>query len=399
MDMKNLSVEQRLQRAFVQVSRHPDYCLVSGVMLCGKSTVHDTGIPTACTDGWNVQYGRAFMDKLSEPEFNFVVLHETYHKAFRQMTVWDALWKQDARRANKAADFVINQLIVDADPSGAFASPPEGARLDPQYRGMNTKEVFDALNGRGDGKKGEKGEKGEKGDAEGGAGLDEHKWGEGEGEGEGDERGRAIDRALRQGKEVQKRIGKGKGRGNTALDELLAPTVNWREQLREFVQSVVAGKDISTWRRPARRGMARDMYLPSSYSESVGEIVVAIDTSGSVSGAELRAMVSEMVGICESVVPDKVHLIWWGTEVVGEQVFKPGEYEDMAQALKPKNGGGTDLACVFNWVQEKRLNPACIIVLTDGAWRTPSNIPSCPVLFGMTTDTVSPFGVTIKVEV
>lgn len=385
MDMKSLSVEQRLHRAFAQITRHRKFCLVSGVMMCGTTRVDDT-VPTAYTDGWNVTYGRTFMDKLSEPEFNFVVLHETFHKALRQMTVWKALWKQDARRANASADHVINLMIADADPDGGFASPPEGALLDAQYRGMDTKQVFDLL--------GQQGESDES--------LDQHGWQEAGSSGDTKEKERqsqAIDQALRQGKEIQKGITKGKGGGVRGLDELTAPKVNWREQLLEFVTASTKGNDHSTWRRPSRRGMARGVYQPITYSESVGEIVVAIDTSGSVSGAELRAMVSEMVGICESVVPDKVRLIWWGTEVVGEQVFKPGEYEGMAQALKPKNGGGTDLSCVFDWVIERRVSPACVVVLTDGAWDTPHNIPAYPVLFGMTTDTVSPFGVTIKVEV
>ena len=399
-----LTVEQRLQRAFVQITRSPEYCLVSGVMLCGKSSVSDS-VPTAQTDGWNVQYGRKFMAKLNEKEFTAVVLHETYHKAFRQLTVWKAIHKENHRLANRAADYVINIMIDDADPNHRVAHLPEGALLDAQYRGMNTKEVFEILKKK-QGRKPKDGEEGEP--------LDDHEWGEegkegGEGNKEGEEgkeggegkegvdRDRAIDNALRQGKVLQKRIGNGKGGGTTALDELLAPTVNWRDQLREFVTSIANGKDLSTWRRPSRRGMARDVYLPATYSETVGEIVVAIDTSGSIGGEELRSMVSEMVGICEQVMPDKVHLIWWGSSVVGEQVFEPGQYEGMARSLRPKDGGGTDLHCVFDWVIERRVTPACVVVLTDGCWDTPP-APPYPVLFGMTTDTVSPFGTTIRIK-
>ena len=143
----------------------------------------------------------------------------------------------------------------------------------------------------------------------------------GEGEGEGDERGRAIDRALRQGKEVQKRIGKGKGRGNTALDELLAPTVNWREQLREFVTNVTAGKDMSTWRRPNRRFIADNIYMPSSISETMGELVIACDTSGSIGQRELTQFLSECKVIFDSVRPARVRLLYWDTTVCADETI------------------------------------------------------------------------------
>lgn len=380
----SLSVEQRLQRAFVQISNSPEYCLVSGVMLCGASTVSDT-VPTACTDGWNVQYGRKFMSGLNEKEFNGVVLHETYHKALRQLTIWAALNEENPRLANMAADYVINLMIEDADPSHLVACLPKGALLDETFRGMNTKEVFEFLKENGKGGKGGKGEP-EEGD---GSAVDTHEWADPK-TGDADsavhaQRDQAIDGALRQGRELQKRIGKGRGGGNRALEDLLAPKVNWREQLRDFVTSITAGKDETSWQRLSRRGMSRGVHLPYTYSESVGEIVVAIDTSGSISDRELRLVVSELVGICEQVTPDKVHLIWWGSGVVGEQLFVPGQYDGMASALRPANGGGTDLSCVPAWITEHRVTPTCLIVLTDGYFDA-IPAPGYPCLFVLTHD-------------
>ena len=397
-----LSVERRVQRAHVQLMRSPEFCLLSGVIMCGAVKVEDDArrCPTAYTNGWDVTYGRAFIETLTEPQLNAVIVHENMHKALKQLSMWKKLWDISPKKANMAADYVVNNIIEELDTTHRITQLPDSALIDPMFKGMNTKQVFDLLDkggGKGKGKGKGKGEGGEPSEGEGGEPMDGHGWEEAEeGSEEGKRREEALDQAIRQGEIIRKKIGEGKGTGSSALDELLRPQVNWREQLREFITSVTSGRDESTWARPSRRGMSRDMYLPSTYSESVGDIVVAIDTSGSIGGKELLAMVSEMVGICEQVSPDKVHLIWWGTSVVGEQVFTKGQYEGMASALKPKDGGGTELSCVFEWVIERRVTPACVVCLTDGCWATPP-VPPYPVLFGMTTDTVAPFGKTIRV--
>jgi predicted metal-dependent peptidase len=362
-------------------------------MMCGATAVTDSPV-TAYTDGWNVTYGRAFMDGLGEKEFAAIVLHENFHKMLKQLTVWKKLNEIDARRANRAADYVINLMIDDLDPSHNVASLPVGALIDDKYRGMDTKQVFDLLKGEDEGE----GEGEGKGEGEDAGTLDEHKWGEAGERTEQEQKAidDAIDQAIRQGAILAKKAGVGKG-GSRLLEGLTAPTVDWRAQLAEFVRSVTTGKDESTWRKPNRRWLAQGLYMPSTYSEAVGEIVVAIDTSGSIGDDELKAMVSELVGICEQTQPSKVTLLWWGSRVVGVQEFKPGEYSDMATALKPAGGGGTDLNCVLDWVRVSTVKPVCMVVLTDGAFEFPP-APDYPTLFGMTTTVVAPWGVTIQVK-
>ncbi len=62
------------------------------------------------------------------------------------------------------------------------------------------------------------------------------------------------------------------------IDRLLAPTKDWRAVLAEFVVPHAADYD---WRRPERRFLDLDLYLPSLAGEQVDDLVVAIDTSGS----------------------------------------------------------------------------------------------------------------------
>ena len=56
--------------------------------------------------------------------------------------------------------------------------------------------------------------------------------------------------------------------GNRNLDELMQPQVDWREVLREFVQTTCTGSDYSTWKRPNRRYIGADIYMPSGIQPS-----------------------------------------------------------------------------------------------------------------------------------
>jgi predicted metal-dependent peptidase len=299
------------------------------------------------------------------------------------LTTWQALFKKDARRCNMAADYCINQMIVDLDPKGVVAAAPDSLLLDAQYRGMNTKQIFDLLiadGGRGSGE----------GDT-----LDDHGWEEAvQGEEEMRDREKAIDIAIRQGAILAGKMGSG---GARVLADLLEPKVDWREQLRDFVTASTSGRDLSTWRRPNRRYLSQGVYMPSSQSESVGHIVVAIDTSGSVGGRELSAFVSELVSICDTVKPDKVTLLWWDTEVCGEQAFE-GDYSGMVNQLKPQGGGGTRFECVTVYLDQNRIVPDCLITLTDGYVSQWGSAPHYPSLFGITSKESAPFGVTVRVE-
>jgi predicted metal-dependent peptidase len=115
--MTKLSAEQKVQRAHVSLMKNPKYCLYSGVFMVGKVEIKDD-VPTACTNGRDVMYGRAFIDKLSESNVKGVILHENLHKAFRHTTMWKHLYDKHAQMANMACDYVINQMIVDSDPHG-----------------------------------------------------------------------------------------------------------------------------------------------------------------------------------------------------------------------------------------------------------------------------------------
>ena len=146
-----ITPQQRLDKAVIAIWENPKYMTIAGTMMVGERSVSNT-IPTACTNGRDEFYGEQLIEALNDAELRFVILHENRHKIYRHMKVYEELWKQDPRLANKAMDYVINLEILDENKDG-FAKMPTGdyaGLLDEQFRGKTVQEVFDILTKRDD---------------------------------------------------------------------------------------------------------------------------------------------------------------------------------------------------------------------------------------------------------
>ena len=394
---KQLNAEDRLSKAVVAIMGHPRYYPLAGVLMLGEKTIEED-IPTACTNGRDVKYGRAFVDGLTDAELRGLVLHEDEgHKLYRHLTTWRWMYDIDPFLANCACDYVINIRIVDDNKDDGFAKLPEGGLVDERFRGMDEAQVFHILrkeqatqppggSGGSDSQDNESGSGSgqadglENGTLQSGAGLDQHDW-DGAQELSDEEKrelARDIDEAIRQGALAAGKMG---GTGNRDLDQLLQPQVDWREVLREFVQATCAGSDYSTYSRPNRRLMSQGIYMPSGISERVEELVIAIDTSGSIGQSELTEFLSEVKGVCDTVKPNKVRLLYWGCSVVGDESYDMHELEQLTTSTKPKGGGGTDVRCVTQYMAKKSIKPQAAIVLTDGYLFGGWGEWTCPVLW------------------
>lgn len=379
--MNNLTPKQRIEKAHVQMMGHNATMLYSGVFMVGTTEVSDK-IPTACTNGRDTWYGSTFVDSLSSAELNGVILHENLHKVYQHHWLWKHLWDEDKRLANMSADYVINLEIADLSKQYSdFIVLPQSALLDDRFRGMDAQQVFNIL------KQEDKGG--------GGGGFDEHDFTELTEE-EREAVTKEVEQALRQG---QLLAGKQGGDVSKQIKELLTPKVKWQDQLRDFMTELSNGKDDSTWRRPNRRWLQHDVYLPSTVSESMGCLAVIVDTSGSINGLLASAFLTEIVAMAETVKPSTIHLIDCDAEVQRHKVFDEFNYGSLRDIKEFKGGGGTDMRVAFKYIEDKNLKPEAIIVLTDGL--TPFPKTTCaPSLWAITTSHVtSPIGITIRVEV
>lgn len=362
---KQLTQEQRLSKAVVDIMGSPKYIALAGVLMIGDRSIDDD-VPTACTNGRDEKYGRDFIDTLNDPELRFLVLHECYHKLYRHLTTWRHLYDENPQLANVACDFVINCKLLDDNRDG-WATLPEGGCYDPKYRGMDSAKVYSMLKEDGD-------------NGEGAGGMDEHDW-DGAKEltqEEQRELARDIDEAIRQGALIAGKLGTG---GDRDLAELLQPQIDWREVLRDFISTTCAGNDYSTWQRPNRRYVAGGYYMPSGVSESVGELVIAIDTSGSIGHTELSHFLSEVKSICDTVHPEAVRLLYWDSAVCQDEKYLMHELDDLINTTKPAGGGGTNVECIPAYLTEHGVKPQAAIVLTDGYLGGTWGNWSCPVLW------------------
>ena len=62
--------------------------------------------------------------------------------------------------------------------------------------------------------------------------------------------------------------------------------------------------------------------MPSLYSEAVGELIFASDTSGSVVSCQ-SYFLSEVRNILETVSPEKVRLLYWDDKVQKKKSMNP----------------------------------------------------------------------------
>ena len=377
---KQLTPEQRLSKAVVDIMGNPKYVALAGVLMIGDRTVVDD-IPTACTNGRDEMYGRDFVDSLNDAELRFLVLHEVYHKLYKHLITWRHLHDDDPQLANQACDYVINVKIADDNGDG-WATMPQGGCYSEKYRGWDSAAVFHDIRENGSPQDQQQGSGQGSGDGQPQSpqGFDDHDW-DGDAEltpYEKRELARDVDEAIRQGALIAGKVGSG---GDRDLDDLLTPQIDWREVLREFINTTCAGNDYSTWQRPNRRYVSSGYYMPSGISEQVGELVIAVDTSGSIGQVELTAFMSEIRSICDTVQPERIRLLYWDTKICQDEKYDMNQLDDLVKTTKHKGGGGTNVECVTEYLTAEGIKPQAAIVLTDGYLGGSWGQWACPVLW------------------
>ena len=382
-----LPAEKRIELVHVSLMREKSFAFFAGMFMVGSTKVVEDKI-TAGTNGRDTWYGREFVDALTDKELAFLIMHENMHKCYRHLTTWKALDDINRNITNAACDFVINVQLYDMDPEEKFLAFPRskatGEReglFDEQYRGMDTKQVFDILLKKKKEKGGQRGRK-VKGDGDGtnrqpvdmfddedgDVGFDNHDWDGAKqlSEEEKKQLDREVEQAIRQGG-----IYAGKFGGNTPreIGELLNPKVNWKDVLQRFARSNIRDRDSISWRKAHRNFLWQDIILPSILGKRVKYLLLGMDTSGSVAGPLLTDFLSEMNGLVKSVGIDRLDIVYWDAEIQAHEIFTGG-VKDIVHRTSPKGGGGTNPDVVVDLIVEKQLKPDAIIMLSDGYMHT-----------------------------
>jgi predicted metal-dependent peptidase len=294
-------------------------------------------------------------------------------------------------------DYVVNATIEEIDPNFTFVERivDPAPLIDVKYQGWSFIEVLQDLlrntktiNVNVTAGKGGHGT------------LDEHMFDKAVelGSKEANELARQIDDAGRQGKILADKIA-GKGSRNSALDRATQKRdTNWREHMREWITALCEGDEYSRFAPPNKRLLPLGVVMPSHFSEATGELIVACDTSGSMGGI-YPTVFGEIARIAENVNPDSVRVIWWDSDVCGDQVFKPHEFANIASLLKPAGGGGTSPSCVVEYIRSKKYQPKGVVWLTDGYLDGSDGKVDVPALWGVVDNDhfVAPQGKTVRI--
>lgn len=152
--------------------------------------------------------------------------------------------------------------------------------------------------------------------------------------------------------------------------------VPWQRIFRQHVGQALA-RDEYALTRPNRRYLDCDLVVPGLYSEGVGHVVVALDTSSSMTKDELRAVGAEIAELAHEA--DDVTLIVADDEV--KEVVPRKELEAYLARGQIQGGGGTDHRPVFAYLRENGVVPDLFVGLTDLFSQFPERRPGFPVVW------------------
>ncbi|MDD3293625.1 MAG: VWA-like domain-containing protein [Geobacteraceae bacterium] len=344
-------------------------------LLLGMRMREDIGTRTSSTDGREIRFKPGFINSLGVDQVVFVLAHLVMHVAHHH-----PLRRGNRRidRFNKAGDLAINGILLDAG-----LSMPPGALYKAEFRNLSAERIYDRLPGAPGNSSGA--------GAEQDSGTEEDPGGCGGFTDAKGENGKPLSKADRQNEEtriiiaVQQAARAARAQGKLPgvlarlVEEMVNPILDWREILRTFIDH--SGRNDYSWLHPNRRHIAGGIYLPSFRSNGMKPLVLAVDTSGSISQAQLSQFQAELNDILRSF-PSTVHVVYCDSVISDVRVFTSDDYP---VELKFVGGGGTDLRPPFDWMKKNASDAGCVIYLTDLQGAGPQSDPGIPTLWVSTT--------------
>lgn len=387
---------------------------------------------TTATDARNFYFNPDYIARLTLDETQFVLAHEAMHCALshfhrrnhRQKHRWDV-----------ACDYAVNMILDEERMRG-----PDNALMNAAYRGLTAEEIYPVLHedppeetqdmhlfdddnpdgGDGDPREQERddgGQGGEHGDQSDGSQSDDDESGDrgGRSERTGDDDGRQqaapspesappppprdpdkLDEQWKSRLAAAAQAARQAGKLSPSLmrfvDNLLAPQLPWRALLARYMMNVA--RDDYSFQRPSRREGAA--LMPRLASQGV-DVVVALDTSGSVSRDELQEFLTEIDALKSQVRANvTLHACDDKLDPAGPWHFAMWESLNLPNEIA--GGGGTDFRPVFDWLNHTQQRPDLLVWFTDAQGGFPEREPDFPVIWLVKGKADVPFGVRVQLN-
>ena len=394
-----MDAEKIIQTARKRLIRgHPFHACMSFQL---KFTATDS-VPAIATDGKHIYYNRGWVEQQNIPQTEGVIAHEIMHVTgfhhLRRGARDHALW-------NIACDYAINGTLIKLG-----FTLPDGGLHDAKYTGRAAEKIYavllkeqqeaadkaddkaDDADGSGDSSgsgssddsdqsEADNGAAGESADSEDGTGPSTGPAGDDAGDDAGDAstpgdgqciwgevldgvsddgdilskaeiaaEERKIASQIHQAVQVERQANKGQGHGGgdgylrDITESLNGDAQPWHQILREAMNDTVVVDQSYT--NPDRRFVYQGVYLADDETIPNGSLAFVIDTSCSLSRADLGVVAKHAQDIIDDVDPLQVYVIYVDFTLQHIDLFDRGD--DVV--FNMHGGGGTSFNPAFNWL-------------------------------------------------
>jgi predicted metal-dependent peptidase len=352
---------------------------------------------TTATDARKFYYNPEYIEQLTLSETQFILAHEALHCALSHFARREHRIKH---RWDIACDYAINPLLI----NDGLDAPP-GSLHERTYEGMTAEEIYPYID-----------------DNENQETLDQHLYDKPDEQQHNQDRNQqpppprpenqededkgaapqqqpdentqgapqppplshdeqdnlSVQWQQRLAGAAQQAMQAGKLSGDMArlVDFLIQPQLPWRMLLARYM-TALARDDYSYTRPSTRRG---DPAIFPSLRSSQVDVVIVLDTSGSISENEMKEFISEIDAIKGQMRARIIlHACDAEMDVHGPWSFEPWEEFQLPNDIK--GGGGTDFRPVFNWAETLDRTPDLLIYFTDAEGSFPESAPFYPVIW------------------
>jgi predicted metal-dependent peptidase len=371
--MTTLNTEERLTRARIKLqARNPFFSYLSFYLKFKESKELPEWAGMGVNPTGDLFYRKEFVDKLTDEQLIGVLCHEILHLALLHLL----------RRANRqlegwniACDLVTNSMLKKQGfdlPDGVLVTQYDDFNIGKiKIKNVSEKtaeQIYDELPKEFQQQQKQIAVTFQL------KGFDEHDENENEGEGKG-KGGSVIGEARRNAleNEWQNRIEEAyvnaKARGNVPdgieryIGELRKAQISWKALLQKYTINEIPSD--YTWAKKSKKSMATGYYMPDTIKEKI-DVIVSIDTSGSIGKEEMTEFISEIIGIAKAYSQQiNMRLLTHDCEIHDDYEVRNGNIEQIKK-LQIHGGGGTSHKKVFSFVKDKIRNAKVLICQTDG---------------------------------
>lgn len=401
------------------------------VMHLELKAVRDDSLRTTGTDARYFYYNPKFIQHLNLAQTQFMLSHDAMHCALAHFA---RRQHRELKRWDIACDHAVNLLLWDEG-----LKPPAGCLMNPEYHGLTAEEIYPLIppdtaeqtidshlydNDSSSGTQSQPNQQQSPGNQE-----SEQSSGAGQGQGEGQEpppeqrQGESQGQAAKQeqgagnqpqieglsetekeelGRQWQQRLAAAAQQAAQAgklsqtlarmVDHLLQPQLPWRMLLARYMK--VASRDDYSFQRPSRR--EGEAILPSLSSNMI-DVLVVVDTSGSIGDEELREFLSE-VDVLKSQLRARITLHACDDHLCENGPWLFEAWEELALPKNLTGGGGTSFKPPFEWIDQAQLHPDLVVYFTDAEGDFPVYEPPCPVIWLVKGKAPTPWGQRIQLN-